>query len=240
LIDEGYPSPNELINNEINTLERLKDDTFLAQWKSSLVKDANIAYYQATQSTCFVFESSFEIKVDNKPGMAFIGGKIIPSNDGNSYDLITYYLAICRGDEGKNKPLRKLHFDYAVLKSSYRQPHPVFHFQQPGELTPAMEEAGCNIDHLDPWLSEPRLPYRPMSLALLINLVFKEFPEEKSLNFIERTEWRTLIKKNEELLLYPYYEQCYKFVDKRKKGVIKGLSRLLTNDFYYGNRNDNK
>jgi hypothetical protein len=235
LINEGYPSPSELIKNEIFTLERLKNDIFLAQWKSSLYKDASYAYYQARKLSSFNFESSFEINVDNNPGTAFIGGKVIPSNDGNSYDLLSYYLAICRNEEMKNEPLRKLHFDYTEPDPSHRQPHPIFHFQQPGKLTRAMTEAGCNIDHLYPWLSEPRLPYMPMSLALLINLVFSEFPDEKTTRFIEHTEWRHLIHKNEVLLLYPYYEQCYKFVDNCKKGVIRGLSRLLTNDYYYGN-----
>lgn len=235
MINEGYPSPSELIDNEISTLESLKNDSVLAAWKIGLVSDADNAYYRARTSSSFNFDSSFEINVDNKPGTAFIGGKIIPSNDGNRYNLITYYLAICRNEGGNNKTLRKFHFDYAEPKSSYRQPHPVFHFQQPGKLTHAMIEAGCDIEHLDPWLSEPRLPYRPMSLALLINLIFIEFPEEKTDKCIKRKEWRSLIKINEELLLYPYYEQCYRFVDRSKKGVIKGQSRLLTNDFYYGN-----
>lgn len=236
MINEGYPSPGELIKNEINTLERLKNDPHLWQSESTckLANDANVAYYQMKEARSFDFESSFEIQVDGNPGIAFIGGNIIPTDDGNGYNQLTYHFAICNGGEGPHKPLRKLHFDYAEPRSSNRQPHPVFHCQLPGDLTPAMAKAGCNIEHLYPWLSEPRLPYRPMSLALLINLIFIEFPDENADRFIARGEWRSLIKKNEELVLEPYYEKCYEFVKKRKDGRIRS-SQLITNDFFYGN-----
>jgi hypothetical protein len=57
LINEGYPSPSELIDNEISTLESLKNDSVLAAWKIGLVSDADNAYYRARTSSSFNFDS---------------------------------------------------------------------------------------------------------------------------------------------------------------------------------------
>jgi hypothetical protein len=86
--------------------------------------------------------------------------------------------------------------------------------------------------HSDPgdfWLSEPRLCCMPISLALLVNLILKEFPDEKNSKLIERSEWRDLVKKNEELILSPFFEECRKFFSKNEN------NKLFLNDFYYGN-----
>lgn len=236
MIDKDFPEPKTLIDNEIETLEELKDDPFLYENYSKLATDANAAYSKAIHSKNFFdFESSFKVLLDGKPGMAFVGGTVTSDKHRKSYDIVSYHLSICKAEEEESVLLRKLHFDYTKPTSSHRQPHPVFHLQQPGNLTPCLKAAGLSVEHLHPWLSEPRLPYRPMSIALLINLVFKEFPDETSHKCIERSEWRRLVRKNEELLLDPYYEQCYQFVEKRRKGVIKGVKHLLTNDFFYGN-----
>ena len=236
MINSGFPKPIVLIENEIKTLEKLKNDPLLSQFHNKLTRDANSAFSWAQSiRNSFSFESSFTILLDGKPGTAYIGANIVLKNGDKSYDFVSYYLAICRMNGAENVVLRKFHFDYAEPDNSHRQPHPVFHLQQPGKLTRCMEAAGHNIENLYPWLSEPRLPYCPISLALLINLTFREFPDEKSLKFIERGEWRSLIKKNERIMLEPYFEECYKFINNRRKGVIRGSSRLLTNDFYYGN-----
>jgi hypothetical protein len=60
--------------------------------------------------------------------------------------------------------------------------------------------------HLDVWLSEPRLCYFPTSLALLINVVLIEFPNDKNKILVDSMEWRSLIRSNEDLILTPFFK----------------------------------
>ncbi len=86
---------------------------------------------------------------------------------------------------------------------------------------------------MDVWLSEPRLFYFPMSLALLINIVLMEFPDNKNKEFIATDEWRSVIRKNENLILRPFFEACHEFFP--RKGQEQKNQPLFINDFYYDN-----
>ena len=147
--------------------------------------------------------------------------------DNNILDTTSLYVAICK--KGDPKPLRKYHFDYAPSALSHRQPHPVFHLQYAGKLPPRLRDMDIDDSHMEPWLSEPRLCYFPMSLALLINLVLKEFPDDNNVKLTETWEWRQLVKKNEDLILRPFFKGCQTFFSQDKRG------KLFINDFYYGN-----
>src|SRR6266550_793446 len=46
---------------------------------------------------------------------------------------------------------------------------------------------------LNPWLSEPRLFSSPMSLALLVDMAFHEFPDQPSGKFRNTSAWKELI-----------------------------------------------
>jgi hypothetical protein len=70
-----------------------------------------------------------------------------------------------------------------------------------------------------------------MSLALLIDMVLHEFPDEGgSRKFRDRPEWRALVRRQEKLVLHPFYEKCIEIIadkhgrkktlaDERRKGV---------------------
>ena len=233
MIGEGFPSPRKLIDNEINTLKFFRDNTILWQYYKDFARDSDELYLKAlSNKNTFEFESYLDILVDQRVGRAHVGARIKPSSNMKGYDDISFYLAI--SESNRNSLLKKLHFDFADPTRFYKQPHPVFHFQHPGELTPALSKFGYDITPLSPWLSEPRLPYYPMTLALLVNSVLKEFPDGISQDLIERDEWRRLIRKDEELILEPYYKQCFDFIKERQDDVYKGIKFLLTNDFYYG------
>lgn len=223
------PLPSELIENEIHTLEVIKNDKAFWENYSDFSTDANNSYHHAiNHSDSFNFESYINISLDGREGKAYIGALIIPNNTKNNYDQVTYSLAICEGKGNKKKLLKKFHFDYIDSHKS----HPVFHLQSPGTLTPRLEKDGFKDKHLFPEVSEPRIPFFPMTLALLVNLVLKEFPDSKSDKIIELNEWRGLIKKNEEYVLKPYFMKCNSFFE-RRENQIPG-NNLLTNDFYYG------
>jgi len=230
-IDSGYPSPKKLRENELATLRYIKDNDFFWSYYATFAGDANRSFSKFQKAPSLCFASSLEICLDRKPGkmgVAHIGSDII-TKDGR-YEQVSYSLAICSKDN--KRLLRKYHFDYALPEKESRRPHPVFHLQYAGGLFGDLKDREIEHEHLDFWLSEPRLFFLPLSLALLINILFKEFPDKEGINraIIERSEWRELIRENEANFLYPYFRSCHNFINSEDS-----MEKLLTSDFYYGN-----
>jgi len=95
-----------------------------------------------------------------------------------------------------------------------------------------MKKMGCRQEQLDqmhPWLSEPRIFFWPMSLALLIDMALHEFPDEPSTKFRGTSEWRSIIREHEALLLKPFCQKCVDIIQD-----TKGAKRTLADEFYVG------
>jgi hypothetical protein len=232
------PSPIDLIRNEIDTLERLRNCSTINNYYGTLSYKANAvySYYKGiTKLNSFLFDAYFKIEIDNVDRKVFVGALITTANKHNEYDQLTYYFAICE-DCSHNFLLKKMHFDYAKPRPEPEKRHPIFHLQFPGELSGHLKDIAIKDDHLSPWFSEPRIPFYPMTLALLINLIFKESGSSNSRKVTEDHIWRNLINKNEELVLNPYYEKCYEFIKRKNQGLLSGTNNLL-NDLYYGASN---
>ncbi len=235
MIDDRYPPPDEFISCEFKTLIFLKDNTSFVCGLPTLANDAYAYYsehyknFRDSRKLNFNFESTFDVNVDGKDGFAAYVGGIIRLKDSDKFNDISYYIAICRKNTPKPEILRKYHFDYAPAGNTRKQAHPVFHLQYAGKLSKKLKAKDIDDDHLDPWLSEPRLCYSPISLALLINLILQEFPSENNRKLVETSEWRNLIRRNENLILRPFFERCSSFL------AEKGRKKLFINDFYYGN-----
>jgi hypothetical protein len=216
-------------SNELVTLKFFKDDPYLQEDFPALATQAYVSYYQlASTALPFNFESELEIQIDGKQGKIHIGVQSFYDNSKNFIGQ-SYYMAICEAKPPRHRLLRKYHFDYILPETYRRQPHPIFHLQYAGELSPHLQNLNLEHDHIDSWLSEPRLFFMPMSLALLVNIILKEFPDDRTEKIIERREWRDLIRKNENSLLVPYYRCCNLFLSGNKP------DQLFTNDFCYGN-----
>jgi hypothetical protein len=230
-INDKFPPPHEMLLNEIKTLAFLKDTNSIQTRFVKLAADAYSYYFavadRSKQPPAFAFESQFAIQTQKGEAVAHIGAQIVTDEaDETKYSLVTYYLAVGKTKRGKMQLIRKYHFDYALPDTTHRQPHPVFHLQYAGRAAPALKE--LNDEHLFVWLDEPRIYFMPMSLALLINLILKEFPDENNTKIRESGEWRGLIRRNEDLLIKPYCDVCHAFI-KGRKG-----SELFINDFCYG------
>jgi hypothetical protein len=86
-------------------------------------------------------------------------------------------------------------------------------------------------EFFSPSLSEPRLVYTPMSLALLINMVFHQFPDDKNDGIRNTSEWRKVVRQNEKFLFEPYFKDCHNFLNNPRRD---NKVMLLTSDFCYG------
>lgn len=229
-ISSCFPTPIIFFKNEINTLKRISNNPTVKRNFSRLVYDAddfltkNQTHIQrkSPRGFNFDFKSRIEgITINDRPCTAHIGALMKAKKD--DYEILTYYFMIC----DSKTVIRKFHFDYTPENIEKRIPHPVFHIQYPGELSDHLLSLNLAHAHLECDLSEPRIPFMPMSLALTINLIFKEFRNEQTHKAIQDPTWRELIKTNENLLLHPYFIKCHSFFS-----GSSGLN-LFTNDFCY-------
>jgi hypothetical protein len=231
-INESFPVPPALFDNEIRTLQFLRDNPFIKKHYPRLCSDAytylnrNFNAIKKNRLKSFNFESMIDINIDGRAGAAYVGALIL-KRDNNRYDQYTYYIAIYINQNSSNKFIRKFHFDYTDNLAG-REKHPIFHLQYPGDFSPYLKSLKFAYEDLCDWLSEPRLACTPMSLALILNLTFNEFHNETSIDLIEHSEWRDLVRANENALLRPYYRNCHNFIANRP------ATELFTNDFCYG------
>lgn len=171
------------------------------------------------------FDAKFDLKLD-KDGKEYrihLGAKVDSNNS-------SFFVAVCHKKAEAWRILRKFHFDYD--KHGCRNSHPIFHLQYAGEPLPSMDEYSEHYDDvLNPWLSEPRLFYPPMTLALLMNTVLKEFNTEITEKLLTDGNWRRIVRENEIFAFKDYFEKCRSFLDSPEHRPSK---KLFLTDYCYG------
>jgi hypothetical protein len=233
-LSDFYPTPDELIKNEATTLAYLMDSPYIKERQSSFA-NAAAAHHREIRATLryFNFNASLEMEHQGYRLLLFLGGLIERENKKN-YRNISYCLTVCRPRNPRPTILRKFHFDITTVPpgGQSKQPHPISHLQYCGELFPYLKSQGCTdnqLHNLHPWLSEPRVFFWPMSLALLLDMVFREFPNDKATNFRSASEWRNVIRENESLLLTRFHAKCSDIVSNRLRD-----NKILADEFYVG------
>lgn len=229
ILDRVLPY-EDFFRNEYKTLGFLQKNPTIANAFYSLANNASIQFNsykgilnkKTPSETRFEFCCELDIIVENDLRRIFVESVVLPD-----YSLSSYMYAICSGTSPDTYSLlRKYHFDFAPpIEGQY--PKPVFHLQYGGEK---LRCSSVDVEPLHPWLSGPRINYSPINLALLLDQVFTEFREDNiaAARLIELSEWRNLIKNNEDLILRPYYEGIQHFI----RG--EHSSRKLLRDYYYG------
>ena len=246
-LSDFYPEPGVLIDSELKILGYLRNDPFIKARHSHFSRDASMYYRRYSEDRSgFEFFSYIDIShaakrakretASNrrraKPNFRLMLAADIVLKSG-AYSNVTYCLSVCRSKS--LTILRKFHFDVTINddeKPSRLQQHPQCHLQYCGKMLPHMAKMGCResqLNGMNPWLSEPRIFFWPMSLALLIDMALHEFPDEDSKKFRDRPEWRGLVRGQEDLILRPFYERCVEvIVDAKKK------KKTLAEEFYVG------
>ena len=229
-MDAFYPEPEELKQLEKDTLKLLSEGQCFRRHFVEIVRDASrVQKLVRPEVGSVVFNSTFQLQIENKqraPRERRIDiGALIEVNSANAYTNVSYYFAIGKSDKASKPVLRKLHFDFEpfVLRN-ISEPKPSMHLQVCGALTPAMVAAGYKPYHLDnqyPWLSKPRIPCLPMSLALMLDWLFLEFRHDRSaLLVLEDNQWRNHILNIEHKLLTPFFESCATFTRRKKRDEL--------------------
>lgn len=225
-LTDFYPQPSDLIKNEIETVKFFSQNTFI-QSHVAFYNEAKRVYAQHGQgSRGFSFASYFDLFHAGMPGnwcrsqetsnVRLIVAALIEQKQDLSYGNISYALGVCRLRSKRSSILRKFHFDVATSLSR-RQPHPICHIQYCGEMLNIMSNLGYRdeqLQQLHTKVREPRVFFHPMSLALLVDMALREFPDEMvHKNILRSPEWRNLIRRNEDLMWKKFFETCYQTIN---------------------------
>ena len=188
-----------LIHNHLSRYQKLAHI-------SGLVKKA----WNSKKRDIFRFLMYWDVDYMNKDCRLVLGADVSKERSGSKIANSSYFICVIEGTGSPVKILRKFHFDYVTSRLDRRQVHPRFHLQYCGSLSP-IKFLGISddlIEPLDPDVDGPRIFFRPMTLGLLMNIVFHEFPCSDTEDIRKRGEWLNLIRENEKIVLVPFYKKC--------------------------------
>lgn len=125
--------------------------------------------------------------------------------ENGDFKFLSYVLTVSQKDETTQNDtlLRRYHYDYECQEKD----KPAFHLQYGGQPLPSHDNYEGKGE-LASWLSEPRLFYTPMSLALLLEQVFLEFPDDDTARLKEDSFWQKHVLRSQRKILQPYFERC--------------------------------
>lgn len=223
-MENVLPTYQEFVKLEDETLKLLHDHFSKLQTfahVAGLVKQ----FWGSKNPVIFRFEFYWDVNYKDKECRLFLGGDVSKKKgnnvskrkDNSIISNMSYYMCITEGTHNPSKILRKFHFDYVTARPDQKRPHPRFHLQYCGGLTPAMGALGITdalIQPLEPHIEEPRIFFTPTTLCLLMNIAFYEFPCDDTEQIKKEGEWRNLVRENEKKVLEPFYTKCLQLVKK--------------------------
>lgn len=227
-IDQKHIPFRDFITNEVQTLNRLRGYSAFRNLGSDMndvcekVYNQHITFHNKKMFPEFSFGCKFILTVEKTERLVLLEAHIKPE-----FEIASYCLSICKNNSDPYELIRKFHFDYApgILNQS---PKPIYHLQYGGKPTPKIKEMKLENDEIQPWLSSPRINSTPINLALVIDFLLCEFSSLETKKITEVTEWRNMIKSNEDQLLKNYYLNISEFFRRNHK------SNNLFREFYYG------
>jgi hypothetical protein len=103
----------------------------------------------------------------------------------------------------EGRVMLRCHFDLA----NPGQPGPEYHLQFGGNSW------GNELCWFPESMNLPRLPYPPMDLVLVCQLIAANFYWDEYVGFRETSEWKNALRRSHEYLLKDYYEGCLGALD---------------------------
>ncbi|TFH46323.1 MAG: hypothetical protein E4G94_02680 [ANME-2 cluster archaeon] len=113
--------------------------------------------------------------------------------------------------------IKRFHIDRRVRFTRF--PEPLYHLHLGGRPD---ECEYCWIpEHID----EPRIHYFPMDLVLICEFVLINFYPNRSRELREKPEWKSLVRKSQDLYLKPYIEKVARYINNNDDTLLGHLSR---------------
>lgn len=227
-INKEHALFEQFINNEYSTLKFIGEQSDIYEFHQNLCSKSYEVHNQylglakkKPNIDRFSFECDFSLIVEGKPRLVCLESIIT-----KDFDEASYCIYIHESEDLKSSILRKFHFDYAPNET--KGDKPIYHLQYGGKATPVLQNKEIDCENLKPWLSVPRLNIIPTNIALMIDFILNEFDYSNSYSFLDKSEWRNLVKTNEDLVLKTYFQNITSFFNSTHN------QKKLYRDFYYG------
>ncbi len=206
-MESVLPTYSKFVDLEKRTLVLLRNELCCkGKTLASVVNDVEKALWSEDKRV-FSFCTHWDVAYMDTECRIFLGAGVERSSREDKICRTSYYVCIAQGTDCPKMILRKFHFDYVTEDKM----HPRFHLQYGGELPPAMELRGVTKDHIDrllPKVREPRIFFAPVTIGLLMNTMFYEFPTDDTNAAKKEPAWRRIIWENEKEVLKPFYSKC--------------------------------
>jgi hypothetical protein len=149
----------------------------------------------------------------------YLGTKLVPKAP-SSDAQVTH--GICMVEEGEY--LAKIHID-RDFSSKDPTSNPSPHVQTGGRPFPGVEKKITGKPFWKDDVDKPRIPSIPFSTALLWHWAFMEYPcDRRTAPFLHTGWWPTLIRKTEEAVLKPFFDDGSKLMQyKSASGLLQAF-----------------
>jgi hypothetical protein len=215
-VDSRLLSYSDFVDLERDTLQSLRNRLALYNLFSRAASDAAICLASADRYG-LAFATHWDLECPLPNCRVFVGAIVRRESNRDKILSMSHYMCVSEGRESVKRILRKFHFDYVAEGAHRNNMHPRFHLQYGGTLPAPMQACGVQDEHIEPLLpfvEGPRIFFWPMTIALLMNTVFYEFPTIETNEIRKTSEWVSLVRKNERAVLVPFYELCSQFAGK--------------------------
>ncbi len=122
-------------------------------------------------------------------------------------------------NQGWKRVVKRFHID--LRDNNTRLPEPLYH----------LHFGGIAEDDEYFWvpktIGEPRLHYFPMDLVLLFELILMNFFPAKSKELREGPEWKSLVRKSQDLYLKPYIEKLSVYLNDKNDTLLGHLTQTV-------------
>lgn len=119
--------------------------------------------------------------------------------------------------QGWRRVIKRFHIDRRVQNA--RLPEPLYHLHLGGQ---SEEYEYCWIPDN---IVEPRMHYFPMDLVLMCEFVLVNFYPNISGKLRETPEWKSLVRKSQDLYLNPYFEKIVGYIKNKDNTLLGHLTQ---------------
>ncbi len=214
----GFPEAGDYLSLAKGTVACLRNQPEIRTENNEFFISIDRLFDQLSgkNATGFHFNGIFCSMIDGHEHNVRVGGKVGFSQ--GELQEQSYWIEVfgMKDSDYSTKVLYRIHFDVAVPGiDKNKELHPLYHLQLGGKP----RDAHYIDDEIQHW-SIPRIPYFPLSLALFLEIVFREFGGDMVRNrFIKSNDWRKIVAKNERRMLGAFANTFRQVPSKTVSGI---------------------
>ena len=214
----GFPEAGAYLSLAKATVECIRNQPEIRSENNEFCSSIDRIFYQLSGKNVsgFHFNGFFCSMIDGHEHNVRAGGNVRFSQ--GELQEQSYWIEVfgMKDSDRSSKILYRIHFDVAVPGvDKNKELHPLYHLQLGGKP----RDADYIDDERQHW-SIPRIPYFPLSLALFLEIVFREFGGELVRNrFIKSNSWRNIVAENEKKMLGAFAQTFRQVPNKTVSGI---------------------